>query len=175
MSENKIATFAGGCFWCMEPPFSNKKGVIKTLPGYSGGDEIDPTYEDVCQGRTGHLEVIQVSFDPETVSYKELLDIFWMNIDPTDNGGQFVDRGKQYGTAIFYHDESQKKLAEESKEELVRSGKFSGEIVTNIRCHKSFYVAEDYHQAFYEKSPTRYKSYRNNSGRDEYLISTWKK
>lgn len=170
-----VATFAGGCFWCLEPPFSNKEGVIETLPGYSGGKEENPTYEDVCQGRTSHLEVMQITFDKDVVSYPELLDIFWKNIDPTDQGGQFVDRGKQYATAIFYHDEEQKVLAEKSKEELVSSGKFQGQIVTDIRCFKIFYEAEDYHQSFYQKSPTRYKSYRNNSGRDQYLTSVWKK
>ena len=164
-----VATFAGGCFWCMEPPFEKVDGVAKVLSGYAGGDEDNPTYEDVSYGRTGHLESIQVSYDPKRVDYAKLLDVFWRQIDPTDDGGQFVDRGKQYRTAIFYHDEEQKKLAEVSKAALARSGRFDRPIVTEIRPAGRFWPAEEYHQDFYKKSPVRYKSYRAGSGRDPFI------
>lgn len=172
--EVSKATFAGGCFWCMEPPFDQKEGVLKTISGYAGGDKKNPTYEEVSSGTSGHLEVIRIEYDPNKVSYKELVEIFWKNVDPTDDGGQFVDRGPQYGTAIFYHDEEQKKIAEKSKEELSKSGLFKKPIVTPIRELKNFYPAEDYHQDYYQKNPVRYKFYRYNSGRDQYLEKKWK-
>ena len=168
------ATFAGGCFWCMEPPFEKLDGVIEALSGYAGGPEEDPTYEEVSSGRTGHREAIQVIYDPSKVTYEELLEVFWKQIDPTDAGGQFVDRGRHYTTAIFYHDEEQKRLAEKSRKQLDDSGIFSKPIVTEILPVKAFYEAEDYHQDFYKKSEQRYKSYRLGSGRDRYIEGAWR-
>ncbi len=174
LENTKRATFAGGCFWCMEPPFDQREGVLETISGYAGGEKINPTYEEVSSGGTGHLEVIQIVYDPSKVSYEELIDIFWKNVDPTDDGGQFVDRGPQYGTAIFYHDENQKKIAMESKEKLAQSGVFKKPIITPIRELKNFSPAEDYHQDYYQKNPIRYKYYRYNSGRDQFLEKKWK-
>ena len=168
-----LATFAGGCFWCMEPPFDKLDGVISTMPGYSGGHTEDPTYEDVCSGTTGHTEALQVSYDPEKVSYEELLDVFWRNINPADGDGQFVDRGSQYRPAIFYHDDEQKRLAEESRAKLAASDRFKAPIATEIVPLETFYPAEDYHQAYYRKCPVRYKSYRYHSGRDQFLNKIW--
>jgi peptide methionine sulfoxide reductase msrA/msrB len=170
----ETATFAGGCFWCMEADFEKRDGVVAVISGYTGGHTENPTYEDVCSGRTGHLEAVQVYFDPEQVSYEELLAVFWGHVDPTDHGGQFVDRGSQYRTAVFYHNDQQKRLAEASKEELNRSGRFERPIVTEILPLGKFYEAEDYHQDFYKKSPMRYKSYRMHSGRDPFLTKIWK-
>jgi methionine-S-sulfoxide reductase len=168
------ATFAGGCFWCMEPPFDKIPGVLSTTSGYAGGKEKDPTYAQVSSGRTGHTEVIQVVFDPEKVSYEELLDVFWRNIDPLDEGGQFCDRGSQYRTGIFYEGAAQKAAAEASKKELAASGRLPGPIVTEITpLDGSFYPAEEYHQDFYKKSPVRYYSYRNGCGRDRRLKQLW--
>jgi peptide methionine sulfoxide reductase msrA/msrB len=167
------ATFAGGCFWCTESDFEKVDGVVEVVSGYTGGQEDNPTYEDVSYGRTGHYEAVQVSYDPAKVTYKQLLDIFWRHVDPTDPGGQFVDRGRQYRTAIFYHDEEQKQQAEESKQKLDRSGKFEKPIVTEILKLSKFYDAEDYHQDYYRKSPLRYKLYRQGSGRDQFLKKTW--
>lgn len=169
------ATFAGGCFWCMEAPFEKLEGVKEVISGYSGGNEANPTYEEVSHGKTGHLEAIQVIYNPSLVSYEELLEVFWRQIDPTDDGGQFVDRGKQYQTAIFYHDAEQKAKAEKSKKALGASGKFNKPIVTPILPYKAFYKAEDYHQDYYKKNPLQYKFYRHGSGRDRFLDSTWKK
>lgn len=178
--ENKeralqVATFAGGCFWCTESDFEKVEGVVEAVSGYTGGDMANPSYEQVSAGRTGHVEAIQVRFDPTKVSYKQLLDIFWRHVDPTDPGGQFVDRGAQYRSAIFYHDEEQKRLAEESKRELQQSGRFQKPIATEILALKTFYAAEDYHQDYYKKNPIRYKFYRSNSGRDQFLSKTWGK
>ena len=167
------ATFAGGCFWCMEPPFENLEGVIGVVPGYTGGEKENPTYEEVSSGTTGHLEAIQITYDPEKISYKELVDVFWMQIDPTDEAGQFVDHGPQYRTAIFYHNDEQKKIAEESKTELEKSGRYDQPIVTKIRAYDKFYKAEDYHQDFYKKNPVRYKSYKFFSGREQFLKKIW--
>ena len=152
IDPNKLnkATFAGGCFWCMEPPFEKLEGVYEVISGYSGGEEVEPTYEQVASGATGHLETVQVLYDPAVIAYEELLQVFWRNIDPTDEYGQFVDRGKQYGTAIFVHDEEQRKLAEESKRKLQESGRFDRTIVTEIRDFTAFYPAEDYHQDYYQ-------------------------
>jgi peptide methionine sulfoxide reductase msrA/msrB len=171
--EEALATFAGGCFWCMEPPFEHLDGVLEVLSGYTGGSEVDPTYQQVSSGRTGHLEAIQIRFDSERVSYQDLLDVFWRQIDPTDDGGQFADRGSQYATAIFVHDEEQRKLAEASKEALAESWKFDRPIVTAILPAGPFYPAETYHQDYYEKNPTHYKMYRKGSGREGFLERTW--
>jgi peptide methionine sulfoxide reductase msrA/msrB len=171
----KIATFAGGCFWCSEADFEKTPGVAKVISGYTGGTEENPTYEEVSSGTTGHVEAVQVYYDPEKVNYEKLLQVFWRHIDPTDGGGQFVDRGPQYGSAIFYHDEEQKKAAEKSKEELAKSGKFEKPIVTPILKFTRFYEAEDYHQDYYRKNPLRYTYYRHGSGRDPFLEKVWAK
>ncbi len=168
------ATFAGGCFWCMEPPFEQQAGVYEVISGYAGGDEVDPTYQQVSSGATGHLEVVQVAFNPDEVSYSTLLDIYWRQFDPTDAGGSFVDRGKQYTSAIFYHDETQRKLAEASKAKLAASGIFDKPVVTPILPLKVFYPAEAYHQDYYKENPLRYKYYRHGSGRDQFLAQTWR-
>ncbi len=167
------ATFAGGCFWCMEPPLEKLDGVIDVISGYTGGKKVNPTYEEVSYGGTGHLEAVQVIYDPSKITYSELLDVFWKQIDPTDPNGQFVDRGSQYRSAIFYHNDEQKGLAEISKEELDKSGKFGRPIVTEIIMASAFYKAEDYHQDYHKKNPIRYKFYRYNSGRDQYLKKIW--
>ncbi|MEX0920874.1 MAG: peptide-methionine (S)-S-oxide reductase MsrA [Candidatus Pacearchaeota archaeon] len=168
------ATFAGGCFWCMEPAFSNKEGVMEVVSGYSGGKEENPSYEEVSSGSTGHLEAVQVIFNPEKVSYKEIINIYWQSIDPTDEGGQFADRGPQYKTAIFYHDKKQKEIAEKSKKNLEDSKKFDLPIATKIICFKNFYKAEEYHQNYYKKNQTHYKMYKVGSGREAFLNKTWK-
>ena len=172
-SQVEYATFGGGCFWCMEPAFKRLYGVIEVVSGYTGGSKKNPTYEEVSSGTTGHYESIRITFDPKKVSYPQLLDIFWQQIDPTDPNGQFVDRGAQYQTAIFYHNEEQKKLAELSKQTLNQSGRYPKPIITAIIPASTFYPAEEYHQDFYKKSPIRYKTYRANSGRDEYLKKIW--
>lgn len=169
----KKATFAGGCFWCMEPPFEKMEGVVNVIAGYTGGSQKNPTYEEVSSGKTGHVEAIQVVYDPSRVRYEALLDLFWRQIDPTDEGGQFVDRGQQYKSAIFYHDENQKRAAEKSKEDLEQSGRFGKPIVTKIVPYSAFYKAEDSHQDYYRKNPIRYKLYRLHSGRDRYLKEKW--
>ncbi len=163
------ATLSGGCFWCMQPPFDNLDGVISTTVGYTGGEESNPTYDDVCLGRTEHLESVQVLYDPSVISYEKLLDVFWLNVDPTDGGGQFVDRGMHYRTAIFYHTDEQRATAEESKKKLGESGRYPGPIVTEIRSAMDFYPAEEYHQNFYEKNPIGYASYKMGSGRGKYV------
>ncbi|MBL7685800.1 MAG: peptide-methionine (R)-S-oxide reductase MsrB [Deltaproteobacteria bacterium] len=167
------ATFAGGCFWCMEPPFRKLKGVVQVTSGYSGGQAPKPSYEQVCEGKTGHLEVIQIEFDPTQISYSELLDVYWQQIDPTDVGGQFADRGERYQTAIFYHNEDQHKIAEFSKKNLSNSKKFSKPIVTQIRSASEFYEAEEYHQNYAEKNASHYQRYKEGSGRGPFLRSTW--
>lgn len=169
----QIATFAGGCFWCMEPPFEKLPGVIKVISGYTGGHVPKPTYSQVCSGETGHREAIQVYFDPQKISYEDLLEVFWRQIDPTDTGGQFADRGEQYTTAIFYHTTEQQQAAERSKAKLASSGIFKKPIVTRILPAGDFYPAEDYHQDFYKKNPDRYKTYRTLSGREEFLHKVW--
>lgn len=171
--EYERAIFAGGCFWCMEHPFEEIDGVTEVISGYTGGKENDPTYKEVSEGVTGHVEAVQIKYDPENVSYLELLDIFWRQIDPTDSNGQFADRGTQYKTAIFYLNKEQKKLAEKSKEKLDKSGIYNKPIVTEIRKAEKFYTAEDYHQDYYKKNPLRYKMYRFGSGRDRFLESVW--
>lgn len=169
------ATFAGGCFWCMEAPFERLDGVGAVISGYSGGKKENPTYSEVSSGSTGHLEVVQVEFDPEKVSYEKLLDVFWRQVNPTDSGGQFVDRGTQYTTAIFYHSDEQRKQAQASLDALDKSGRYDKKIVTPIIAAQPFYPAEDYHQDYYKDNPIRYKYYRYRSGRDEFLGPIWEK
>jgi len=167
------ATFAGGCFWCMEPPYDALDGVISTTSGYTGGQQQNPTYKEVSRGGTGHTEAVQIVYDPKRVSYTELLDIYWRNIDPTDSSGQFCDKGSQYRSEIFYHDKEQKKLADESKATLVEHKPFTGDVVTGITPATVFYPAEDYHQDYYVKNPIRYKFYRYGCGRDKRLEDLW--
>lgn len=167
------ATFAGGCFWCMEAALEKVEGVIEVISGYTGGETPNPTYGEVSTGKTGHYEAVEVLFDPTVVSYAELLEVFWRNIDPTDDDGQFYDRGSQYQTAIFYHNDEQKRIAEQSKAELGNSGRFTGEIVTRILPVTEFYPAEEYHQDYYQKNPIGYQWYHTGSGREEYLKIKW--
>jgi peptide methionine sulfoxide reductase msrA/msrB len=174
-TKDEKATFAGGCFWCIEHPFEKLEGVSAVISGYIGGRKKNPTYEEVSAGATFHFESVQITYAPSKISYLELLDVFWKQIDPTDPGGQFVDRGLQYRTAIFYHNEEQKNLAEESKDQLDKSGRFDEEIVTEIIKADLFYEAEEYHQDFYKKSPREYKAYRRGSGRDKFLERIWGK
>jgi peptide methionine sulfoxide reductase msrA/msrB len=169
------ATFAGGCFWCLEAPFDKVPGVVSTTSGYAGGRVKNPTYEQVSGGSTGHAEVVQVAYDPERVSYEQLLEVFWRNVDPIDRGGQFCDRGSQYRTGIFYEGEAQKRAAEDSKRALEASGRLPKPVVTGISPLEAFYPAEDYHQDFYKKSPVRYSSYRTACGRDRRLAELWGK
>jgi peptide-methionine (S)-S-oxide reductase len=171
--QKAIATFAGGCFWCMEPPFDAEPGVLETIVGYTGGKAENPTYEQVSAGITGHTESIQIHFDPSIVSYERLLDIFWQNIDPIDSEGQFCDKGSQYRSVIFYHNDQQRVLAEASKEKMEDNGVLPGPIVTEIVAASTFYSAEDYHQDFYKKSPIRYKFYRYTCRRDKRLAELW--
>ena len=170
----KTATFAGGCFWCVEADFEKFDGVIEAISGYTGGQRENPTYQEVSAGGTGHAEAVQVLYDPQKVSYRQLLDIFWRHVDPTDADGQFVDRGSQYRPAIFYHDEEQKRLAQESKTALEKSGRFNRPIATEITMFTRFYRAEEYHQDYYKKNPLRYKFYRSGSGRDKFLKQAWR-
>lgn len=169
------ATFAGGCFWCLEPAFAAEAGVQASIVGYIGGTKENPTYEEVCAGNTGHYEAIQVYFDPAVINYEKLLEIFWRQIDPTDSGGQFADRGDSYKTAIFYHDQTQKKLAEISRETLGNSHIYDKPIVTEIIEATVFYPAEEYHQAYYTKEPEHYAAYKYGSGRQSYIEKMWKK
>jgi peptide methionine sulfoxide reductase msrA/msrB len=171
----ETATFAGGCFWCMESPFEKVNGVKEVISGYTGGTKENPTYEEVSSGTTGHLESIQVIYDPKKISYSQLLSIFWKQIDPTDPDGQFVDRGKQYRSAIFYKSKEEKALAEKSKQELEKTKRFSAPIVTEIMEATKFYPAEEYHQDYYKKNPVRYNYYRYGSGRDQFLKKVWGK
>ena len=169
------ATFAGGCFWCMEPPFDKLPGVLSTTSGYTGGHKKNPTYHEVSAGGTGHAEAVQVVYDPKQVGYEKLLDVFWHNVDPTQKDGQFCDHGNQYRTAIFYHDEEQKQLAEAAKAKLQQHKPFQGEIVTEIVPAGDFYPAEEYHQDYATKNPIRYKFYRTTCGRDQRLKDLWGK
>jgi peptide-methionine (S)-S-oxide reductase len=169
------ATFAGGCFWCMEPAFDEVPGVFSTTSGYAGGSKLDPTYEEVSAGGTGHAEVVQVLYDPARVSYERLLDVYWKNIDPTTPDRQFCDWGNQYRSAIFYTNDTEKRLAEESKRKIQQSGRIQSPIVTQIVPLTKFYPAEDYHQDFYKKNPIRYKTYRYGCGRDARLTELWGK
>lgn len=169
----ETATFAGGCFWCSESDFVKLHGVVEVISGYTGGSKANPTYQEVSSGSTGHYEAVQVLYDPEKVTYRELLSAYWRHVDPTDTGGQFVDRGPQYRTAIFYHNEEQKRQAEASKVELARSGRFSRAVVTPILALTTFYKAEDDHQDYFKKSPLHYKGYRQASGRDQFIEKIW--
>jgi len=173
-TENTMAAvFAGGCFWCTESDFEKVEGVLAVVSGYTGGDDDSPTYENVSAGQTGHVEAVQVRYDPSRITYKQLLDVFWRHVDPTDPGGQFVDRGSQYRSAIFYAGENEQKLAEKSKEQLASSGRFNKPIATDILPLGAFYPAEDYHQDYYKKKPIRYHWYRSGSGRDRFLEKIW--
>ncbi|KHE93144.1 MAG: peptide-methionine (S)-S-oxide reductase MsrA [Candidatus Scalindua rubra] len=177
MDSSKIerAVFAGGCFWCMQHPFDELNGVVSTVVGYTGGHKENPTYKDICSGETGHTEAIEIQFDPAQITYSQLLDAFWMNIDPTTPNRQFADVGSQYRTVIFYHDEEQKQIAESSKEEMARSGIHGKPIVTEIAPASLFYKAEEYHQKYYEKCPARYERYKSGSGRERYMKKIWGK
>lgn len=169
-----VATFAGGCFWCTEADFEKVPGVTRVYSGFSGGTEVNPTYAENSAGKTHHLEAVQVFFDPKQVSYQDLVEYLWRHIDPTDGGGQFVDRGPQYRSAIFYHDDEQRQIAEASKQRLAASGLFGDKpIVTEIRPYTAFYPAEEYHQDYYKKNPIRYRYYRFGSGRDQFLKKVW--
>lgn len=172
-STTELATFAGGCFWCMVTPFEELPGIIRIVSGYTGGHTENPTYKEVCSETTGHLEAVQITFDPAVFPYQKLLELYWQQIDPTDAGGQFYDRGSSYGTAIFYHNEEQRIQAEASKEALAASGRFDKPIVTPILPASTFYEAEDYHQDYHKKNPGHYKRYRKGSGRDDFLAKHW--
>jgi peptide-methionine (S)-S-oxide reductase len=169
--ERARATFAGGCFWCMEPPFDKLDGVVSTTSGYTGGRTADPTYEQVSAGRTGHAEVVEVLYDPRKVTYSQLLDVFWRNIDPLTANAQFCDVGSQYRAAIFVHDETQRRLAEESKAAVAR--RLQKPVVTEVVTASKFWPAEDYHQDYYKKNPIRYNLYRAGCGRDQRLEAIW--
>ncbi|OXM82401.1 peptide-methionine (S)-S-oxide reductase MsrA [Paenibacillus rigui] len=169
----ELATFAGGCFWCMVTPFEELPGIIRVVSGYTGGHTENPTYEQVCSETTGHAEAVQITFDPQLMPYEQLLELFWRQIDPTDAGGQFHDRGSSYRTSIFYHSEEQRRLAEASKQKLEQSGRFESPIVTPIVPAAAFYPAEEYHQDYHTKNPFRYKMYRKGSGRDAFIEQHW--
>lgn len=167
------ATFAGGCFWCMVKPFDSLPGIESVISGYTGGHVENPTYEQVCTGTTGHTEAVQITFDPEVFPYKDLVEVYWQQTDPTDPNGQFVDKGNSYRPAIFYHSAEQKEIAEASKKALQASGRFDKPIITPIEPAQPFYAAEEYHQDFYKKSTDHYNRYRNMSGRDNYISQHW--
>jgi peptide-methionine (S)-S-oxide reductase len=174
-ADTATATFAGGCFWCMEPPFDGLDGVISTTSGYTGGNTENPTYKEVSRGGTGHAEAVQVRYDPQRITYTQLLDVFWRNIDPTTADGQFCDWGNQYRSEIFYHTPEQKRLAEQSRRELEERKPFREPVVTGISAAGVFYPAEEYHQDYYRKNPLRYKFYRFGCGRDQRLEELWGK
>jgi peptide-methionine (S)-S-oxide reductase len=173
VAAEAVATFGGGCFWCMEPPYDKLDGVKSTVSGYMGGHVKNPTYEQVSSGGSGHAEVVQVTYDPDLVSYEKLLEVFWRNVDPFDAGGQFCDRGDSYRTTIFYHTQAQERAAHISKERLEDSQRFVQPVVTEITEAGEFYPAEDYHQNYYEKNPLRYNYYRWQCGRDDRLDEIW--
>jgi peptide methionine sulfoxide reductase msrA/msrB len=177
LSENQpsseIATFAGGCFWCMVKPFEEWPGIYSVTSGYTGGHVVQPTYEQVCSERTGHYEAVQIRFNSKEFPYAKLLDVYWQQVDPTDAGGQFYDRGPSYRTAIFYHSEEQRLAAEQSKAELAASGRFHRPIVTEILPAAPFYPAEEYHQQYHRKNPGHYQRYRQASGRDAFIEKHW--
>ena len=172
-AKEEIATFAGGCFWCVESDFDQVLGVLRTTSGYTGGDLENPTYRAVGSGGTGHREAVEIVFDPDVVSYAQMLEIFWRSIDPTDGGGQFCDRGETYTTAIFANDSTQTELAERSKQDLEATGKLERTIVTTVEPAGPFYPAEDYHQDYYNKNPIRYKFYRYSCGRNSRIEDLW--
>lgn len=169
----QLATFAGGCFWCMVTPFEEIDGVLGIVSGYTGGHTENPTYKEVCSETTGHYEAVQITFDPSRMPYERLLELYWQQIDPTDTGGQFYDRGQSYQTVIFYHTEEQRQQAEASKRALAESGRFQKPIATAILPASAFYPAEDYHQDYHKKNPFRYKMYRQGSGRDAFIKKHW--
>jgi peptide methionine sulfoxide reductase msrA/msrB len=169
----QTATFAGGCFWCTEADFAKQDGLVEVISGYTGGQKANPTYEEVCSGKTGHYEAVQLRFDPQKISYSRLLDLFWRGVDPTDAGGQFADRGTQYRPAIFYHDAEQKRLAEAAKAALDASGRFAKPVAVAILPAQTFYPAEDYHQQYFKTCPLRYQAYRSASGRDQFREKAW--
>lgn len=171
--SSERAIFAGGCFWCMEPPYDKLDGVTATISGYTGGSVKNPDYKTVTQGKSGHYEVVEITYDPSKVSYEKLLDVFWVNVDPTDASGQFCDKGPQYRTGIFYLNEAQKQAAEQSLQKLEESGKLPAAIVTEILPAQTFYRAEDYHQDYYQRNPLRYRYYRASCGRDRRLAELW--
>jgi len=171
--NKQVATFAGGCFWCMVQPFDQQPGIIEVVSGYTGGNVENPSYKEVCSNTTGHLEAVQITFDPSIMSYEQLVDTFWQQIDPTDPGGQFNDRGESYQTAIFYHNEEQQKIAESSKQALEDSGKFSKSIATKVIPAKPFYEAEEEHQDYYKKQPVHYNLYSKGSGRVDFIKDNW--
>ncbi|WP_130859964.1 peptide-methionine (S)-S-oxide reductase MsrA [Gracilibacillus phocaeensis] len=171
--QQEKATFAGGCFWCMVKPFDQWDGVISVQSGYTGGQTKNPSYEEVKTGTTGHFEAVQITYEPEIISYQQILDVYWPQIDPTDDGGQYMDRGPQYRTAIFYHDNKQKQLAEASKKKLIDSDRFQAKIVTSVLPADVFYPAESYHQDFYKKQKEAYKQERIQSGRDAFIEKYW--
>ncbi|CDN42854.1 MULTISPECIES: peptide-methionine (R)-S-oxide reductase MsrB [Paenibacillus] len=173
MANEQVATFAGGCFWCMVSPFEEQPGIIKIVSGYTGGHKENPTYDEVCAGNTGHTEAVQITFDADVFPYAKLLDIYWQQVDPTDAMGQFADRGDSYRPVIFYHSEEQRRLAEESKRSLEESGRFDRPIVVTIEPAATFYDAEDYHQDYHKTHPFRYKMYRKGSGRDAFIKENW--
>ncbi len=173
MASEETATFAGGCFWCMVHPFDSYPGVLEVTSGYTGGHTENPTYQEVCSHTTGHREAVQIRFDPSVISYRELLDIYWRQIDPTDPGGQFYDRGSSYRTAIYYHSEEQRREVEASRAAIANSGRFKKPVVTEILEAQPFYPAEAYHQNFYKTNPAHYKQYRAGSGRDRFIQSYW--
>ncbi|KYC69080.1 peptide-methionine (S)-S-oxide reductase MsrA [Heyndrickxia coagulans] len=170
----ETAIFAGGCFWCMVHPFDQLPGIQKVVSGYTGGTKPDPTYEEVCSGATGHTEAVEITFDPEIFPYEKLLDIYWRQIDPTDAGGQFYDRGTSYRPVIFYRNEAQRQAAEASKKRLEESGRFKKPIAVTIEPASAFYPAESYHQDYYRKNPVHYEAYRQGSGRAAYLSNHWR-
>jgi len=172
--HDETAMFAGGCFWCMVKPFDELPGIIKVTSGYSGGHVENPSYKQVKTGTTGHYEAVQITYDPNLFTYQQLLDLYWPQIDPTDDGGQFFDRGSQYRTAIFYYNDEQKKLAEQSKMAIENSGRFNKPIVTQILPAGPFYEAEEEHQYFYKKNPEKYKQERVESGREQFIQENWK-
>ena len=171
--KQEIATLAGGCFWCVESDLEKIPGVLSVVSGYSGGTTKNPTYKQVSSGKTGHIESVRVTFDPEKISYQKLLESFWKIVDPTDSGGQFVDRGHQYSTAIFFHNQKQKKIALKSKKQLQESRRYKKPVITPIIPSSTFYPAEEYHQDYYKKNPIRYRFYRYRSGRDQFLKKVW--
>ena len=171
--ETQAAVFAGGCFWCTESDFEKVDGVVEVISGYTGGRAANPTYEQVSAGGTGHVEAVKVVYDPDRLTYAQLLQVFWRHVDPTDGGGQFVDRGSQYRSVIFYSTDQERSLAEASKQSLAASGRFGKPIATEILRLGEFYPAEEYHQDYYKKNPIRYRYYRGGSGRDQFLDKVW--
>lgn len=171
--SHQLATFAGGCFWCMVSPFEEMPGIIKVVSGYTGGHKENPTYQEVCSETTGHYEAVQITYESTLFPYEKLLQLYWSQIDPTDPGGQFHDRGSSYRTAIFYHNEEQEEKAQLSKDELEKSGRFAKPIVTQILPASVFYAAEEYHQGYHKKNPLHYKGYRKGSGREDFIEENW--